>query len=147
MRFSRVNAVTSKVYTLFSCCIFNEKKYRKGSREKSIKLRCVRKIVMRGGQKKHNRKYFGYNNHVNTDVKSKVILKATVTAAHVHDSQEVKPPGIPHYKIFLAVAFFYAKFHRGTSKKLQFLKGSHQFFLGGRGKKRPDAFTMGCPRR
>ena len=90
---------------------------------------------MRGGQKKHNRKYFGYNNHVNTDVKSKVILKATVTAAHVHDSQEVKPPGIPHYKIFLAVAFFCAKFHRGTSKNSRFLKGSHQFFLGGRGEK------------
>ena len=41
--------------------------------------------------KKHNRSYFGYKNHVKTDVKSKCILKATVTAANVHDSQEVKP--------------------------------------------------------
>ena len=41
--------------------------------------------------KKHNRSYFGYKDHVKTDVKSKFILKATVTAAHVHDSQEVKP--------------------------------------------------------
>ena len=39
--------------------------------------------------KKHNRSYFGYKDHVKTDVKSKLILKATVTAAHVHDSQEV----------------------------------------------------------
>ena len=29
--------------------------------------------------------------HLKTDVKSKFILKATVTAANVHDSQEVKP--------------------------------------------------------
>ena len=41
--------------------------------------------------KKHNRSYFGYKDHVKTDVKSKFIVKATVTAAHVHDSQEVKP--------------------------------------------------------
>ena len=40
--------------------------------------------------KKHNRSYFGYKDHVKTDVKSKFILKATVTAAHVHDSQEVE---------------------------------------------------------
>ena len=33
--------------------------------------------------KKHNRSYFGYKDHVKTDVKSKFILKATVTAAHV----------------------------------------------------------------
>ena len=36
--------------------------------------------------KKHNRSYFGYKDHV----KSKFILKATVTAAHVHDSQELE---------------------------------------------------------
>ena len=40
--------------------------------------------------KKHNRSYFGYKDHVKTDVKSKFIVKATVTAAHVHDSQEVE---------------------------------------------------------
>lgn len=39
--------------------------------------------------KKHNRSYFGYKDHVKTDIKSKFILKATVTAAHVHDSKEV----------------------------------------------------------
>ena len=41
--------------------------------------------------KKHNRSYFGYKDHIKTDVESKFILKATVTAANVHDSQEVKP--------------------------------------------------------
>ena len=40
--------------------------------------------------KKHNRSYFGYKDHVKTDIKSKFILKATVTAAHVHDSKEVE---------------------------------------------------------
>ena len=40
--------------------------------------------------KKQSRSYFGYKDHVKTDVKSKFILKATVTAAHVHDSQEVE---------------------------------------------------------
>ena len=40
--------------------------------------------------KKQSRSYFGYKYHVKTDVKSKFIVKATVTAAHVHDSQEVE---------------------------------------------------------
>ena len=40
--------------------------------------------------KKQSRSYFGYKDHVKTDVKSKFIVKATVTAAHVHDSQEVE---------------------------------------------------------
>ena len=40
--------------------------------------------------KKQSRSYFGYKDHVKTDVKSKFIVKARVTAAHVHDSQEVE---------------------------------------------------------
>ena len=40
--------------------------------------------------KKQSRSYFGYKDHVKTDVKSKFIVEATVTAAHVHDSQEVE---------------------------------------------------------
>jgi IS5 family transposase len=40
--------------------------------------------------KKHNRSYFGYKNHVNVDVKHKLIRKYEVTAAAVHDSREAK---------------------------------------------------------
>ena len=38
--------------------------------------------------KKQSRSYFGYKDHVKTDVKSKFILKVTVT--NVHDSQELE---------------------------------------------------------
>ena len=37
--------------------------------------------------KKNQVSYFGYKNHVNTDVKHKLIRKYAVTAASVHDSQ------------------------------------------------------------
>jgi len=38
--------------------------------------------------RKHGRSYFGYKNHVNVDVKFKLIRKFSVTNASVHDSQE-----------------------------------------------------------
>ncbi|WP_253687449.1 IS5 family transposase [Treponema sp. OMZ 792] len=40
--------------------------------------------------KKHKRSYYGYKDHIKVDKKSKLILKATVTAANVHDSKELK---------------------------------------------------------
>lgn len=40
--------------------------------------------------KKHNRSYFGYKNHVNVDVKHKLIRKYEITEASVHDSQVAK---------------------------------------------------------
>ncbi|WP_371922613.1 transposase [Treponema sp. OMZ 790] len=40
--------------------------------------------------KKHKRSYYGYKDHIKVDKKSKLILKATVTAANVHDSRELK---------------------------------------------------------
>ena len=40
--------------------------------------------------KKHKRSYYGYKDHIKVDKKSKLILKASVTAANVHDSQELK---------------------------------------------------------
>jgi len=40
--------------------------------------------------KKRNRSYFGYKNHVNVDVKYKLIRKYEVTGASVHDSQMAK---------------------------------------------------------
>lgn len=40
--------------------------------------------------KKHKRNYYGYKDHIKIDKKSKLILKATVTAANVHDSRELK---------------------------------------------------------
>nr|WP_264080154.1 IS5 family transposase [Treponema pedis] len=40
--------------------------------------------------KKHKRNYYGYKDHIKVDKKSKLILKATVTAANVHDSKELK---------------------------------------------------------
>ncbi len=40
--------------------------------------------------KKHNRSCFGYKNHVNVDVRHKLIRKYEVTAASVHDSQMAK---------------------------------------------------------
>ena len=39
--------------------------------------------------KKHGRSFFGYKNHVNVDVKYKLIRKFSVTSASVHDSQAV----------------------------------------------------------
>ena len=39
--------------------------------------------------KKHGRSFFGYKNHVNVDVKYKLIRKFSVTNASVHDSQEL----------------------------------------------------------
>ena len=39
--------------------------------------------------KKHNKTYFGYKNHVIADRKSKLIKDFTVTAASVHDSQQL----------------------------------------------------------
>ncbi|WP_269410020.1 transposase, partial [Treponema phagedenis] len=36
------------------------------------------------------RNYYGYKDHIKIDKKSKLILKATVTAANVHDSRELK---------------------------------------------------------
>jgi IS5 family transposase len=40
--------------------------------------------------KKGNETYYGYKNHVNVDVKHKLIRQYEVTSAHVHDSQEIK---------------------------------------------------------
>lgn len=37
--------------------------------------------------KKNNEAHFGWKNHVKADLKTKLILKAKTTAAHVHDSQ------------------------------------------------------------
>mgnify|MGYP001792255404 CR=1 FL=1 len=39
---------------------------------------------------KHGTSYFGYKNHVSTDVKHKLIRKWTVTPASLHDSQAFK---------------------------------------------------------
>lgn len=39
--------------------------------------------------KKGNETYYGYKNHVNVDVKHKLIRQYEVTSAHVHDSQEI----------------------------------------------------------
>lgn len=38
--------------------------------------------------KKNNESYYGYKNHVNVDVKNKLVREYTVTSASVHDSQE-----------------------------------------------------------
>jgi IS5 family transposase len=40
--------------------------------------------------KKNDQTFYGYKNHVNVDVKGKLIRDYTVTPAHVHDSQELK---------------------------------------------------------
>lgn len=40
--------------------------------------------------KKHKCSYYGYKDHIKVDKKSKLILKASVTAANVHDSKELK---------------------------------------------------------
>lgn len=37
--------------------------------------------------KKHGKSYFGYKNHVNVDVKHKLVRKMAVSTANVHDSQ------------------------------------------------------------
>lgn len=39
--------------------------------------------------KKNNESYYGYKNHVNVDVKNKLVREYTVTPASVHDSQEL----------------------------------------------------------
>lgn len=39
--------------------------------------------------KKDYRSYYGYKDHVKVDVQDKLILKATVTSANVHDSQAI----------------------------------------------------------
>lgn len=39
---------------------------------------------------KHNKRYFGYKNHVNVDAKHKLIRKHAVTDAAVHDSQVIE---------------------------------------------------------
>lgn len=39
---------------------------------------------------KHGKKYFGYKNHINADVKHKLIRKYRITSASVHDSQAFK---------------------------------------------------------
>lgn len=40
--------------------------------------------------KKNQRTYYGYKNHVKVDAKDKLILKAVVTPANVHDSQALE---------------------------------------------------------
>ena len=40
--------------------------------------------------KKDFKTFYGYKNHIKVDVKTKLILKSTVTAAQVHDSQAVE---------------------------------------------------------
>ena len=40
--------------------------------------------------KKHNKCYYGYKDHINADVKYKIIRKYKVTPANVHDSQVIK---------------------------------------------------------
>jgi IS5 family transposase len=40
--------------------------------------------------KKNNQTFYGYKNHVNVDVKRKLIREYSVTSASVHDSQEMK---------------------------------------------------------
>ena len=39
--------------------------------------------------KKHNKRFFGYKNHVNADAKHKLIRRYGVTDAAVHDSGEI----------------------------------------------------------
>jgi IS5 family transposase len=39
--------------------------------------------------KKNNETFYGYKNHVNVDLESKLITRAVVTSASVHDSQEL----------------------------------------------------------
>ena len=69
---------------------FNEGEILQGWQGEKHKAKLCQKDRDARWTKKHNRSYFGYKDHVKTDVKSKFILKATVTAAHVHDSQEVE---------------------------------------------------------
>lgn len=40
--------------------------------------------------KKHGRSYYGYKNHVNVDVRHKLVRRYQVSAASVHDSQKLK---------------------------------------------------------
>ena len=69
---------------------FNEGQIPEQWQEEKHKAKLRQKDYDARWTKKHNRSYFGYKDHVKTDIKSKLILKATVTAAHVHDSQEVE---------------------------------------------------------
>jgi len=39
---------------------------------------------------KNNERHYGYKDHINVDKQTKIITKFTVTAASVHDSQEIK---------------------------------------------------------
>ena len=52
--------------------------------------------------KKDNVAYYGYKNHVKADVRDKLVLKAVVTAANVHDSQAVEQLVQPGDKVLYA---------------------------------------------
>ncbi|WP_371921996.1 IS5 family transposase [Treponema sp. OMZ 792] len=58
--------------------------------EKQNKAKLSQKDCDARWTKKHKRNYYGYKDHIKIDKKSKLILKATVTAANVHDSRELK---------------------------------------------------------
>jgi IS5 family transposase len=58
-------------------------------KDQAAKLR--QKDVDARWTKKGNETYYGYKDHINVDVKHKLIRKYEVTPAHVHDSQEIKP--------------------------------------------------------
>lgn len=56
--------------------------------EANAKVRAHKDLDARWTKKNHETHY-GYKDHVKVDVKDKLILKAVVTAASVHDSQEI----------------------------------------------------------
>ncbi|QEK04260.1 IS5 family transposase [Treponema phagedenis] len=58
--------------------------------EKQNKAKLSQKDCDARWTKKNKRNYYGYKDHIKIDKKSKLILKATVTAANVHDSRELK---------------------------------------------------------
>ncbi|WP_253687773.1 MULTISPECIES: IS5 family transposase [unclassified Treponema] len=66
-----------------------EKSLNNGKKQKN-KAKLSQKDCDARWTKKHKRSYYGYKDHIKIDKKSKLILKATVTAANVHDSRELK---------------------------------------------------------
>ena len=55
-----------------------------------VPAKCRQKDREARWTKKHGRSYYGYKNHVNVDVKHKLIRRYQVSSAEVHDSQKLQ---------------------------------------------------------
>lgn len=69
--------------------------------------------------KKSNPSYYGYKNHTKVDLKSKLIVQSTTTAASVHDSQAFKELEDGQDRVVLADSAYHSKDHQEHLGQLQ----------------------------